>query len=249
MGRKKKNDSSVLVCLIDELYLEREGDVSGLTAAEVERYAQSKGLTVKAYDVRRDEVAMDRIQELKAQWKRERDASVAVAYKNLDVDKLINSSRDMKELKTKILELDGYWRKIEERNLYLEKQCSKMEDQKDDSVKREEAKAKKLEALLVENDDLSAQLRQMKNENAALRRLFKKHVYPAVAREIMIQKGALKDEETTVTIPCSAFASFIAPEKPEEFPGAQGVAPEKTKTKEEKLMDDLMKAVFEEDED
>lgn len=237
MGRPKKNSTESIVAAVNEFYLEHNGDVSKLTPAEIGRYAEAKGYSIKAYDIRRDPRAMKRIDELSKD--RTKEEEVITAYRNTDPLALIRSSKDLNELVGKIQQLDGYWREVDRQNSELRKELAAQESQKDLMSKREEEWGLKLEDLMTENKELSDRLRQAKKEKEVLSRLFKKHVYPAVSRELLRQGGL--PVATSVTIECNAFSSLIASETPERFPGIQGREPGARKPKDEMILEELRK--------
>ena len=68
MGRRKKNDSSVLVGVVNDFYAhEAGGDPGKLKYSALAKYAQSKGVAAKWYDFQRDEAVARSIQELR-EW-------------------------------------------------------------------------------------------------------------------------------------------------------------------------------------
>ena len=245
MGRLKKNNSAVLVDLVEEFFKETGGDVSRLTAAELGRYAESKGSNIKAYDIRRDPAATRRIEELKSDAARQSDETLVAAYRNTDVPALIRSSGNIKELEEKIQQLDAYWRKVDEQNQTLRARLENERGKTEACDRREKERSGLVNELNEEVKTLRARLRSEKAEREALSALFKKHVYPAVARELMHQKGL--PVGTKVTIDCSGLASLIADQTPETFPGQQGMEVHKPRTRGERLVDELRKAALEED--
>ncbi|MCL2343038.1 MAG: hypothetical protein FWC62_03950, partial [Firmicutes bacterium] len=81
MGRPKKLTDADAVRLVDSLY-EQYGDHNRLKFSELERYAASLDMEVKAYDLRRNAAVLRRIAEIEA-LDLNTENIAALAYKGL----------------------------------------------------------------------------------------------------------------------------------------------------------------------
>lgn len=180
----------MMVALVDDFFLNAaDGDVSRLNCSEIERYAQEKGMSVKAYDLRRDGKVRLRIKQLQDEAEKTKADTLSESYKTLDVDGLIRNCRDADELVEKVVELDRYWKCVYAGAVQKDEQIRKLRDeigrfQEDDRVQASDARK-----LLEERGMLMAKNRQLTKENAALRRVINNYVYPAIAEHLLKEEG------------------------------------------------------------
>lgn len=197
MARPRKLSDTDMIRIVDSFY-ESNGDPSMLKCSFLEEYAISIGISIKAYDFRRNKAVRHRMDELK-------DLSLlslstgAIAYKSLDVDALLDRNRTKPMLRNALLELDETWRRIYDRAAEMSK--------------RNENLQQRIESILAEHDKLdcevsesSAQITSLKKsskeltlENRYLKRMLKQYLYPAIANEILLNENVLEKVDTEVT--------------------------------------------------
>lgn len=244
MGRPKKNSSGQLVALIDEFYLnEAQGDISRLNCSELERYASGKGMTVKAYDLRRDKKAMDRIREIREETGRTGTEAVAASYKTLDVEELIRSCRDADELVSRIMELDKYWKNIYESLENREEMRKAFREEREKEASREKEQAMALGKLLEEREELAVKNRTIVKENTALRRIIDRYLYPTVAEYLLKEEGLSVSPGNNVDP--EKMEGFVEGKKPEPLRNAQGGRGRLGGTKSQALIEQMRKAAYE----
>lgn len=236
MGRPKKNDPKLLVQMMVE-YFENEanGDVAQLQYTSIAAYAKRKGCTVQAYDFRRDEQVQKKLEELK----HNRESAVAekavAAYKSLDIEEMIRHCRNLEELKKCIRELDGYWRSLYDTVMPLEKENERLKKAAETGSKTAQLEAEQ-SRLAVMNHELSALNRHMADENAYLKRILKKYLYPAVAEELLRQENLPMPENKTLKP--EAFRNLTEEKQPRAFEGRQ-MDETKKLTRQEQLLEQM----------
>ena len=244
MGRPKKNSSEQMVALINEFFLnEAQGDISRLNCSELERYASGKGMTVKAYDLRRDKRAMDRILEIRKETDRTGTEAVAASYKTLDVEGLIRSCRDADELISRIMELDKYWKSIYESLENREEMKNAIREEREKNTSREKEQAMTAGRLLEEKGELAVKNRILAKENAALRRIIDRYLYPTVAEHLLKEEGLSILPGNSVDP--GKMEGFVEGKKPEPLRNAQGGKGKPGGTRTQDLMEQMRKAAFE----
>ena len=243
MGRPKKNSSDMLVALVDEFYLDgANGDISRLNCTEIGRYAGEKGMSVKAYDLRRDEKVRMRIRQLKEENRDKDNSRIAASYKTLDVEGLIRNCRSADELVEKIMELDKYWKSIYMSISRKEEQLGRALEEKEKSAERERESVLNTGSMLEVQRELATENRKLLKENAILRRMLEHYLYPAVAEHI------LKEEGLSITpregINPDRLLEFVDGRKPEPLKKADPVAYTQGGIKSQKLMEQMRRAAF-----
>jgi len=197
MARPRKLSDDEMVKIVDSFY-ESNGNPNMLKCSLLEEYAISIGADVKAYDLRRNTAVRKRINELK-DLSPLLSNSGAIAYKNLDVDALLNQNRTVPMLRNALLELDTSWRRIYERAAEM--------SQQNEGLKADcKRNVSKNEGLYLENSELSAQITRLNNENKNitlenryLKKMLRQYLYPAIANEILLKENVLEQADTEVT--------------------------------------------------
>lgn len=239
MGRRKKNDSSVLVGVVNDFYAdEAGGDPGKLKYSALAKYAQSKGVAAKWYDFQRDEAVARRIQELREWPEPEENQPVVPAYKSLDIEELLRNCRTAEELKRKLHELDGYWKKAYESAAEWMEQNRKLSGKAirvEAEVRRLEREKADLEAALGAEKSRTKRLRE---ETAYLRRTLREYLYPAVADELL--GSANPSDAKNETVRPDAFPKLIEGAAPQPFDGVQQPLPKET-DRQERLLDAMRK--------
>ena len=166
MARPKKVTGCDMLQMLNS-YWETHGDPCKLKCSLLEEYAASIGFDIKAYDFRRDESVRKRISELQTA----RTVGFgALAYKNLDVDRIITENASKMALKAALAELDTYWRdiyrhaaqnandnvKLLSDNAALRKAVAKITDECDAVAQDLRKLSSEKNALVIENRYLKA---------------------------------------------------------------------------------------------
>lgn len=239
MARPKKTDEVILVSILDKYYAEVAcGDVGSIRFTELESYAKSQGILAREYEFRRSKAVRGRLSELQKS-SNEIDTEIStLAYKSLDTDGLIRTCSDLAGLKSKLAELDAYWKSVYDRcNTLLADNhalmAKKSEAEKTISLLKMEADEKRTfyAGLEQENKDLH-------RENACLRKSLEKYLYPDLARKLM--KEAHLPVETPMNATKEAFTVMIEGKQPRSFEGIQKEK-EQPKSKTEKLLDEMLR--------
>jgi len=236
MGRPKKNDPKLLVQMVVE-YFENEanGDASQLRLTSIAAYAKSKGYTAQAYDFRRDTQVQKKLKELRKDNESAQADKAIAAYKSLDIEEMIRHCRNLEELKKCIRELDGYWKSLYDAVISLEKENDRLKrlPKTDNKIALMEAEQSRLTG---KNHELSALNRHMADENAYLKRVLKKYLYPTVAEELLRQEN-LPVPENKILKP-EAFCGLVEGKQPCPFEGRQ-VDERKKPTRQEQLLEQM----------
>ena len=183
MARPKKLTDADAVRLVDSLY-EQSGDYRRLKFSELEKHAALLGLAVRAYDLRRNEVVLNRIAEIEALELNSGNLE-SLSYKGLDIDGFICANRTQDKLKRSLAELDGRWRKLYDHAVGLSKKASILSD----DLRKSEGQVNSLKAKNAElSEQASAGQKSaaaLKNENAYLRKMIREYLYPSLADSIL----------------------------------------------------------------
>ena len=219
MARPKKVSTADMLRIL-ESYLKKHGDVSKLKCSNLEKYAATLGVDVKAYDFRRDEAVRCRIDELCDDTINDRIS--ALTYKNLDADALITNHPTRATLKVALLELDANWRRVYERSVAVTVENTAL-------VSENNAKKRTIRELTDEITATQDELKSLKhtaNEQQSkiryLKSILESNLYPAVASELLRRDGVILQSGTEISpaamtamaetdIPLS-FSEAIAPD-------------------------------------
>lgn len=202
MARPKKLGSEELVALVDAFFsTEACGDPSRLKCSLLEAYAASQGITVKAYDFRRDAKVRVRMEQLKSLVHDENGMTVkfGAPYKNLDIEQILKNRRDSDSLRQALGELDAYWQRIYEVTLEDRKKASEYTEIRKKLEDENETLKNKVIVAEQASKELRTRERELMIENRYLRKMLRTYLYPALANEILTQEQLLKNADTEVT--------------------------------------------------
>jgi hypothetical protein len=195
MSRPKKLTDVDALRLVDSLY-EQCGDPGRLRFSALEKHAESLNIDIKAYDLRRNPVILNRIAEIEA-LALSAESLETLAYKGLDIDAFILSNRRPDKLKRSLSELDERWRKLyifalnaSEHNRKLTDSLSDLENLSESLKSVNTGLSKQLDA----NINLATTL---KLENRYLRGILKEYLYPALADEVLKNLGEYTNSESS----------------------------------------------------
>lgn len=236
MGRPKKNSSGLLVEITVKFYEnEANGDLSKMKFTKIAEYAQQLGYDIREQHFRRDRQVLKKLEDLEKASDECRNREAIAAYRNLDVNEIFAQSKSLEELKGRIAGLDGYWRDV-----YLQSVSLSRENQ---ALKARPAFEKEMRGLEGKQAALSDALGKKDRENQLLRDevsylkgLLKKHLYPAVAEELLQEEGLMKKTMSEI-VRAEPLAQLIEGKFPSAFDGNPHDKPEKAGRMEKSLQD------------
>ena len=197
MARPRKMSTEDMLAIVNEAY-EEHGDASRLKCSFLAECAAERGFDVKAYDFRRNPVVRARIEEL-GDLSPFFTKGTSLAYKGLDVDAFIIRNRNPESLKNALLVLDGEWRKIYDRAYTLLKERDLLKhDLSAKTLDHERSERERME-LSSQTAILKSEQKDLIIKNRYLTGMVKKHLYPAIANEILKNEGSLESIDTEVT--------------------------------------------------
>ena len=236
MGRHKKNESAVLVQLVDRFFeTEAMGDVRRLKYSNLARYAEAQGVHAAWYDFQRDKAVVRHIEELHKLSPSTDSPTTVAAYKSMDIEALLNNCRTMEDLKRKLYELDCYWKKAYDDSV-------RAANHNRDIIARAQEMEQKLDALSEASEASERQMNALRRENAYLRRMLRENLYPAIANELLRENHLPAAENETVRP--DAFPHLIEGGVPQPLNGVQQPQQKKL-SRQEQLLADMRRQVKE----
>lgn len=241
MGRRRKNESDILVKIVDDFYAdEANGNPDKLKYSRLAQYAQTHGVRALWYDFRRDKAVIRRIQELREQSELKEESECVPVYKTLDIEEMLRNCRTMEDLKEELRELDAYWKKTYEDTVrFMAERRKTTEEQRrhEREIQRlEREKAELAEAVKAAN----IQIGRLRKETVCLRRALRETLYPAIANELLREAG-LPAEESDAVRP-DAFSKLIEGKFPQPFEGTPETS-RSTENRQERLLNAMRKQV------
>ncbi len=240
MARPKKTDQATMVKIV-EMYFEEVagGDPAKMKFSRIEAYAAEKGYTVKAYDLRRDDAVRKRVDEL-TQMAEMKQESVAIAYKNLDVDQLIRRCASLEDLKRELYELDQSWKELYHFACDVNEKNQKFLAEKGSMEERIKELETECEELTMQRDSTKREVHSLQRENTYLKKMLKTYLYPNLADEIL-REAHLPVPDNKDVRP-EAFNELIEGNTPLPFDGIQNEK-EKPATRQDELLEEMRRQV------
>lgn len=237
MARPNKTDEALLVSILEKYYAEVAcGNAGSIKFTGLEKYAEEQGISAKEYEFRRNSGVRRRLDELKMPASGVETSASALVYKSLDVDGMIRTCQDLSDLKGKLADMDIYWKSIYDRHMDMEKKYRNALAQKADSEKQ----AGLMKQEIQRSEELyrasEKENRGLRRENAYLRKMLEKYLYPDLARQLMHEAHLPVGAAGNVTQ--EALGELIEGKRPAPFGGVQR-AKEKPKTREEQLLEEM----------
>ncbi|MBQ9007927.1 MAG: hypothetical protein IJ088_01170 [Clostridia bacterium] len=220
MARPKKTDETLLVSVLEKYYAEEAcGNAGAIRFTDLEKYAALQGIQAKEYEFRRNSAVRKRLDELRKIAEKQEPRAEMLVYKGLDVEGLLRTSRDLSELKKKLEDIDSYWKSVydscselmEDNRMLIAK---KADIEKQMALHRREAMH--TEALYKASEKENRNLRR---ENAYLRQMMEKYLYPDLARQLMSEAHLPVDRPRNATK--KALDEMIEGKQPLPFDGIQ----------------------------
>jgi hypothetical protein len=196
-----------------ESYIKKHGDTSKLKCSNLEKYAATLGIDVKAYDFRRDEAVRRRMDELIDNTANDRIS--ALTYKNLDADALITNHPTRATLKAALLELDANWRRVYERSVAVSAENTALLSENDSKKRAIAELSDEIAAAQTELKSLERLSAEQQSEIRYLRSVLEKYLYPALADELLRRDGVLSEVDTQVSE--TAIAAMTDEDSPLPF--------------------------------
>jgi hypothetical protein len=235
MARPKKVSTADMLRVL-ESYIKKHGDTSKLKCSNLEKYAITLGFDVKAYDFRRDEAVRRRIDELCDNTAN--DSISALSYKNLDADALITNHPTRATLKAALLEIDSNWRRVYERSVAVAAENTAL-------LSENNSKKRVISELTAEISTAQNEIKSLKHaaseqqsEIRYLRSVLEKHLYPALAEELLRRDGILSVTDTQVSN--AAMAAMTDADAP--LPFMEAIADDNIELSREQRLLNRMKA-------
>lgn len=237
MARPNKTDEALLVSILEKYYADVAcGNAGDIKFTDLAKYAEGQNVPAKEYEFRRNKGVRRRLDELKTEASGAGATAVPLVYQGIDTDGLVRTCRDLSDLKGKLNDMDAYWKSVYDRYTEMEINYRNAVSRKAESekqagmMKKEKQRSEELyQASEKEN-------RELRRENAYLRRMLEKYLYPDLARQLM--QEAHLPVRTAGNATQEAFGEMIEGTRPAPFGGAQK-AKAKPKTREEQLLDEM----------
>lgn len=202
MARPKKADSEQLVKIVDAYFsTEAAGNPVMLKCSLLEKYALREGYQMKAYDFRRDSAVRKRIEELKELAGNEYPGGIIPgrSYKSLDINRILGIRRDPEELAKILSEMDRGWERIYNDAVLARKTSADFKKENKKLMEENNVLSDKLKDLTVKEEKASSEAKRLTVENRYLRKMLKTYLYPAIANEILVEEGQVKNPDTQVS--------------------------------------------------
>ena len=132
--------------------------------------------------------------------------------------------------------MDAYWKSVYDRYTEMEINYRNAVSRKAESEKQAGVMKKEMQRSEELYRALEKENRGLRRENAYLRRMLEKYLYPDLARQLM--QEAHLPVRTAGNVTQAALGDLIEGTRPDPFGGAQK-AKEKPKTREEQLLDEM----------
>lgn len=211
------------------------GNARDIRFTDLAKYAGRQGVPAKEYEFRRNRGVRRRLDELKAGASRTGTDALLV-YKSIDADGLVRTCQDLSDLKGKLNDMDAYWKSVYDRYTEMEINYRNAVSRKAESEKQAGVMKKEMQRSEELYRALEKENRGLRRENAYLRRMLEKYLYPDLARQLM--QEAHLPVRTAGNVTQAALGDLIEGTRPDPFGGAQK-AKEKPKTREEQLLDEM----------
>ena len=203
MARPKKTDETLLVSVLDKYYAEEAcGNVDAIRFTDLEKYAALQGVYAKEYEFRRNSAV-------------QQPEVGPLAYKGLDVEGLVRTCRDLADLKKKLEDVDSYWRSVYGKCAELVEANRVLVSEKADAEKQLALQRREAEHTEAIHKESEKENRNLRRENAYLRQMMEKYLYPDLARQLMSEAHLPVQSPRNATK--EAMAEMIEPGFPEHI--------------------------------
>ena len=236
MARPKKVSTTDMLRILDS-YMEKQGDASKLKCSNLEKYAATLGISVKAYDFRRDKSVRCRIDEITAGARNSKAG--ALVYKNLDADALIANHPTKATLKAALLELDANWRRVYEHSVFIASENTSLISENNSKKQMISELAEEISGAHNEITSLKRTLSEQQLEIRYLKSVVETYLYPALANKLLQCEGMLTSVDMELV---NAAAISDMTETDSLIPFTEAIAPDQELLLREQRLFDLMKS-------
>lgn len=241
MGRPHKNNTEELLVLLDDYFAnEAAGNPDKLKFSMIAEYAAKKGISVQAYNLRRDDAVRKRVEELKS-ISMQADCSIGkVAYKSLDIDGLLQKNCSLPAIRKALMELDEYWKDIYEKMTVVQLENGNLYALRLQEKKKSESYQQEIARLQETISEERKKGKVLSDENKYLKSLVNKYLYPELANELLRQMNLPVKERKVITD--QAVQDLIEIKRPLSYEGPQPGA-EPARKRESKLIQMMKRQV------
>ena len=190
MARKKYIDNQELLLLFEHYLLEHCSNNPRLfKIPQFGNYLRSNGFPQVA-DTTIRQALNDRLELFE-----DDTYQTVITYKTLDVERFLMTNRTPKAIKSALMELNNYYKRVAEAAVEYKEETSKLKTRVSE-LKNEVAQLNEKNAEIKEQTALNKELLE---ENKKLRNLLKTSLYPDIANELLKEEGLLKSDQQLVT--------------------------------------------------
>ena len=122
-------------------------------------------------------------------------ASFLSAYKTLDVESFLTRNSGRKALTKALTELDRYYEAVSSRAVEVFQKNKKLEGKISENMAELKKLSSRIADLETQIADQSEKLRDMKQENAAYKKVVDTYIYPEIANELLKKSGFLQNTQ------------------------------------------------------
>ena len=199
MARPKTVEDNIILDLIEKYYLEKCGGNSAkLKLPDIADYiAKETNTSYKVTQLRRNSAAREYIDVLKDTVE-QKQLSVVVTFKSLDIDNFLIKNRTKSSLKTALSELDSYYKTIADSAVELNRNSKEIQDRLTKIEKEKNLFQKELELAENKIQELKKELNQYRINNDALSTVVNTYVYPEIANKLLEKEGFLTNTNDVI---------------------------------------------------
>lgn len=196
MARKKYIDNQELLLLFEHYLLEHCSNNPRLfKIPQFGNYLRNNGFPqVADTTIRRNKEFRQALND-KLELFEDDTYQTVITYKTLDVERFLMTNRTPKAIKTALVELNGYYKRIVDAAIAYKNEVESLKKRMEE-LKSELAQLKESKYVFDEQVRTNKELAE---ENKKLRNLLKTSLYPEIANELLKEEGLLKSDQQLVT--------------------------------------------------
>ena len=200
MARPKYIENDILLGLIKKYFdYECKGNIKKLKAADITRYINQNGYpNYPATTLRRTQIAMDYIEELKNTVKDEHYITT-VSYQTIDAISLVNSNRSRDSLIKALTDRDTYYKMIADAATQSFDRYNELAKKYDKECGLRKDLQDKTTLLQEELNEKSSTIKELQEQLKAYKSIIDTYVYPEIANELLIKEGAIRKTEEIIS--------------------------------------------------
>lgn len=242
MARPKSYDSNRIIGLVEDYFVNvANGDPCMLKFSQLEKHLRDNGLEIKAYNLRRDPELLKKLEELKKSAHVGYEKITDTSYKNLDIEEFIRKSHDLNSLRKALAELDEYWKEVYSRSDTVGKENKRLLSERSELIKKSQELEEMVGTLTEKADKLEGDNSRLASENAYLRGVIKRYIYPAAANVLLGKMNLPKNKDAGIANE-AVVVELIDDGTPKAFDGIQEKKDRKL-SREEELLSEMKRMV------